>query len=256
MQCTFNDPTIFKGIIDIITTITDDIVTLLCYKDNISVQCMDSSHVSTTFITINNDLFKSYKSNNFVIISISNESLKPIIKSLMKDDELSLIYLGNAYNTLNVVIKNDEGESIFKLKLINIEFADPLTIPDVEYSNMISTNKKFLAKTLIDIKNMETDSVRIIMENDKLEFECENDNNSLEIKPNIDQVGKIINNSNIDILIGAKYLEKIQKMLTICKSKILISLDQAFPIRFQFKISDNKLSESSIDYFIATKIKD
>jgi proliferating cell nuclear antigen PCNA len=260
MECTFNDPTIFKKIITIMTNHSDEQITLLYDKSGLKATYMNKTCVTTTIITLNVNLFKKYKCESDKIgqLTLSSEGLKKKIKTLTKDDKISLKYNNN--NVLNLVIENNNGLKTYQLKLLHIEGIDePLSIPDVEYSNKLSIENDCLINAIKDIEVMDGDDVNICLKDGLLQFSSEDDYGMFEWSPESDKIEHISYEEDVDMVVCSKFLSDIIKMVDVSTDNVIIMLDPnpCYPLRFQFEIkgSDDEI-KSSIEYFIAKRVID
>ena len=158
-----------------------------------------------------------------------------------------------------------DGDNINKYSLNQI-YIDTETLDISSYGlnrNLIMTKKTGLTKILSDIKNTDADEVILNISENKVVFTAKSDLVSLKIKPSseIMQVMNLSGETDATTLrFNTKHLLNIPKILSICKPKICIHVDNQSPLLLQVSLlSDMKTNdgmESSIRYYIAPKIDD
>lgn len=80
---------IFKQIIDSIKDLVND-ANFDCTDDEISVQCMDSAHVSLVAVTLNAGAFDHYRCDRSVSLGLNSANMAKICKMMNKGDCLTL----------------------------------------------------------------------------------------------------------------------------------------------------------------------
>lgn len=100
----------FKHIVDAIKDLASDF-NLECTEDEISVQCMDSAHVSLVAMTLNSSAFSHYRCDRSLTLGVNSENLSKILKMMGKDDQLILKAEDDGDN-LNLMFENPKTDSI------------------------------------------------------------------------------------------------------------------------------------------------
>ena len=101
---------ILKGIIEAIKDLVTD-ANVDCSEEEISIQCMDSSHVSLVAVSLNASGFEHYRCDRPLSLGINSANLAKIFKMMGKDDvvvlkaedepdNLSLIFEGTKTDTI------------------------------------------------------------------------------------------------------------------------------------------------------------
>ena len=259
MECDFRYSSNFKGIIDILGNITENI-TFHFNDKGMTIQAMDGSHISLLYIELFRDQFIKLVADKPITISLSAISLKPIIKSMKDNDNISMKVKAQSA-LVDIILTNGENKNKYSINQI---YVDIETLDNTSFDiprNLIMTKKNGLTKILSDIKNTDADEVIVSIIDKKVVFTSKSDLVSLKIKPSIEimEVTQIIpNDDNTIVRFNTKHLFNIPKILTICKPKLRIYLDNESPLLLQVSLlSDDKDDdgmESSIRYYIAPKI--
>ena len=107
---------IMKHIIDALKDLVND-TNVECGPEEISVQCMDSAHVSLVAVELASTAFEQYRCDRQLTLGVNSANLSKIFKMMNKDDillmkaedepeTLSLVFEGSKNNTIA-----DFGES-------------------------------------------------------------------------------------------------------------------------------------------------
>jgi|LakMenEpi03Aug12_release.lakeMendotaPanAssembly.Ray.scaffolds.fasta_scaffold539053_2 proliferating cell nuclear antigen len=261
MECAFRYNSNFKGIIDLLANITENI-TFQFNENGMNIQAMDGSHISLLYVELFIDQFTSLVVKKPITISLSTISLKPIIRSIKDSDSISM-RLKDKSSIVDIILT--DGDNINKYSLNQI-YIDTETLDISSYSlnrNLIMTKKIGLTKILSDIKNTDADEVILSISENKIVFTAKSDLVSLKIKPSA-EIMQVMNLSedveNTTLRFNTKHLLNIPKILSICKPKLCIYVDNQSPLLLQVSllsdVKNNDGMESSIRYYIAPKIDD
>lgn len=261
MECTFRYNGNFKGIIDLLANITENI-TFQFNENGMNIQAMDGSHISLLYIELFIDQFTNLVVKKPITVSLSTVSLKPIIRSIKDSDNISM-RVKDKSSIVDIILT--DGDNINKYSLNQI-YIDTETLDISSYGlnrNLIMTKKTGLTKILSDIKNTDADEVILNISENKVVFTAKSDLVSLKIKPSseIMQVMNLSGETDATTLrFNTKHLLNIPKILSICKPKICIHVDNQSPLLLQVSLlsdmKNNDGMESSIRYYIAPKIDD
>ena len=261
MECAFRYNSNFKGIIDILANITENI-TFQFNENGMYIQAMDGSHISLLYIELFIDQFTTLVVKKPITISLSTSSLKPIIRSMKDSDSISMRAKEQS-SIVDIILTDGENKNKYSLNQIYI---DTETLDVSSYGlnrNLIMTKKSGFTKILSDIKNTDADEVILSISDNKVVFTAKSDLVSLKIKPSI-EIMQVINlagdNEKTTLRFNTKHLLNIPKILNICKPKICIHVDNQSPLLLQISLlsdmKNNDGMESSIRFYIAPKIDD
>ena len=261
MECVFRYNSNFKGIIDILANITENI-TFHFNENGMSIQAMDGSHISLLYIELFIDQFTTLVVKKPITISLSTVSLKPIIRSMKDSDNISMRAKEQS-SIVDIILTDGENKNKYSLNQIYVD-TEKLDITSYGLNgNLINTKKIGFTKILSDIKNTDADEVILSISDNKVIFTAKSDLVSLKIKPS-SEIMQVINvledNEKTNLRFNTKHLLHIPKILNICKPKLCIYVDNQSPLLLQVSllsdIKPNDGMESSIRYYIAPKIDD
>mmetsp|Transcript_13013 Transcript_13013/g.19617 ORF Transcript_13013/g.19617 Transcript_13013/m.19617 type:complete len:271 (-) Transcript_13013:664-1476(-) len=122
-----------------------------CSPKGITVQAMDDTHVSLVYLSLEAELFKTYKCDRTITLGINLDSMNKVLKWAADDDSLTLTAKDDE-NVMNVRMqsKDAERDSQFNLRLVQIN-ADTLNIPDSEYDCVIQMPSRDFKKIVNDL---------------------------------------------------------------------------------------------------------
>lgn len=101
---------IFKQLIDSIKDLVND-ANIDCSEDEISIQCMDSSHVSLVAMSLSAQAFDHYRCDRTLSLGFNSSNMSKILKMMGKDDVLVLKALDDA-DSLTMMFENPKTDTI------------------------------------------------------------------------------------------------------------------------------------------------
>merc|ERR1711904_642809 len=143
---------LLKKIIDAIRELCKE-VNLECGEKGMSMQAMDSSHVSLVKLTMKETVFEQYRADREKVLGVSMESLSKIFKLCDNSDSVTLKSDDDA-DAVQFVFESEKEDRIsdFSLKLLDIE-AENLGIPEnQQYKGVIKMPSGELMKICRDLK--------------------------------------------------------------------------------------------------------
>ena len=88
-EAVLTEGAMFKGIIDAIKDLVSD-CNLDCSEEEISIQSMDSAHVSLVSVNLGSAAFQHYRCDRPASLGINTANMAKIFKMMGKDDNLTL----------------------------------------------------------------------------------------------------------------------------------------------------------------------
>jgi len=254
-EATLSEARIFKNTLEAIK----DLITQTnfeCSKNGITLQSMDSSHVSLLNLVLRADGFESYRCDKSMSLGIEIKSLTQILKCARNDDKVTLKAMNK--DKLIFIFKNSDKTQKFELKLLEID-NETLAVPDTEYAFKIKGSSHEFQKTCRNL-SMFGDSISIDVDSNSLKFTTVGENSSTDTVFNSSSSSSGKNENNEKFMIKAsdgsisqtfslKYLSFFAKGANLSNNvKFLMSED--VPMVIQYKIEDF----GYIKYYIAPKI--
>lgn len=108
-----------------------------CSNSGISLQAMDSSHVSLVSLLLRRDGFDLFRCDKNLSLGINLASMGKILKCAANDDIVTMKADDNG-DHITFIFESPKKEKVsdFQLKLLEIE-AESLGIPDTEYKSVV-----------------------------------------------------------------------------------------------------------------------
>lgn len=222
----------------------------------ISLQAMDSAHISLVSFMLNESAFSSYRCDKSTTLGISLVELSKIFKMSSTDDQVTL-KSDNESNFLNITFDNLKSgrTSEFQLNLINID-SESLGIPDTEYPTSIKLGSSDFFKickelnTVADVVQFQVSDANSFC----LSYKGKSGKGKIVLKSKIDEKeeGSIIIKceEEVNSLYGLSYLNNFAKANSLSNS-VEICLSSQFPMMISYDI-DNV---GFMKFFLAPKME-
>lgn len=101
---------ILKLLIEAIKDLVTD-ANLDCSEEEISLQCMDSSHVSLVSLSLPAAAFDQYRCDRHISLGFNSSNMAKIVKFMEKDDIVTM-KADDDGDTLTLMFENDKAASI------------------------------------------------------------------------------------------------------------------------------------------------
>ena len=123
---------IFKQIIEALKDVVSD-ANIDCTADEISIQAMDSSHVSLVQVALQSNGFDHYRCDRAISLTFNSTNMSKTLKCAGNDDAITL-KADDSAETLTLMFEAPSQDRIadFELKLMDIS-SETLAIPDTSY---------------------------------------------------------------------------------------------------------------------------
>ncbi|CAB1322117.1 unnamed protein product [Coregonus sp. 'balchen'] len=220
-----------------------DLITEACWdvsSSGISLQSMDSSHVSLVQLTLRSDGFDSYRCDRNLAMGVNLSSMSKILKCAGNEDIITLRAEDNA-DTLSLVFEtlNQEKVSDYEMKLMDLD-VEQLGIPEQEYSCVVKMPSGEFARICRDLSQI-GDAVMISCAKDGVKFSATGElgtgNVSIEM------------NEPVQLIFALNYLNFFTKATPLSKT-VILSMSADIPLVVEYKIADM----GHVKYYLAPKI--
>lgn len=101
---------VFKQMIESITSLVND-VNIDCNEDELSIQCMDSAHVSLVAISLSSGAFDQFRCDKPITLGFNTPNMSKVMKMMNKDDILVLKAEDDG-EKLMMMFESDQGGTI------------------------------------------------------------------------------------------------------------------------------------------------
>ena len=228
-----------------------------CSSTGISLQAMDSSHVSLVSLNMRSDGFETYRCDRNLSMGMNLSTMSKILKCAGNDDVITMKASDNADTvTFMFESQNNEKVSDYEMKLLDID-AEQLGIPDTEYSCVVKLPSGEFQRICRDLSQF-GDSVVICCTKEGVKFSTSGDTGSGNIKlaqnssSDKEEEAVIIEmNQAVSLTFALRYLNYFAKA-TPLSPQVTLSMSQDVPLVVEYKIGDIGF----LKYYLAPKIED
>lgn len=228
-----------------------------CNSSGISLQAMDSSHVSLVSMLLRSDLFDPYRCDRNVSLGINLSSMSKILKCSSADDIITIRAEDSAdLVTFVFETKNSDRVSEYQLKLMDID-SEHLGIPDQQYDATIKLPASEFQRICRDMAVM-GDSVTINCTKEGVKFSANGELGSgsvhLKATSNVDKEEETVSiqtNNSVCLTFALRYLNLFTKATPLSPS-VTLSLSKDVPLLVEYKIENSGFAR----FYLAPKINE
>jgi proliferating cell nuclear antigen len=227
-------------------------------ENGISLQAMDSSHVSLVALLLRADGFEKLCADRNLTLGINISSMAKIMKCAANDDILTM-RADDAADSITFVFEGAKSEKIsdFELKLMDID-GEFLGIPETEYNASITMSSAEFAKICRDLTIL-GDTVVISATKEGVKFSVDGDLGSGNILVKQDggsaddkSVGTSIELTEpVTLTFALRYLNFFTKA-TALSDRVKLSISPDVPLVVEYNIEEL----GYIRFYLAPKIED
>jgi proliferating cell nuclear antigen len=249
------------GMLKKITEAMKDLVTEAnfdCSTTGISLQAMDSSHVSLVALLLRADGFDHFRCDRNVSLGINLANMGKVLKCCNNDDTLTLkADEGNDSMTFMFENQNADRISDFELKLMDID-SEHLGIPDTDYKSTIKLPANEFQRICRDLSIL-GDTVTIAVGKDGVKFSVtgEMGSGNMTIRQNTsvdtkeDEQVTIEMEEPVTLNFALRYLNFFTKATPLSGS-VVLCLSKDVPLVVEYRMEDL----GHIRFYLAPKIED
>jgi len=244
---------ILESVKDLVTDANFD-----CSSSGISLQAMDSSHVSLVSLLLRADGFEQFRADKSGSLGINLNAMTKILKCASNDDSVT-IKSEEKGDHVNFIFESPKGEkfSDFELKLLDID-SEVLGIPDTEYKTIIKMPSSEFQKICRDLTILgDTVIISATKEGVKFSVTGEIGNANISLKPTGDVDSKPEESVSLQIeepvqlTFALRYLNFFTKA-TALSGSVSLSMSKDVPLVVEYRIDDL----GYIRYYLAPKIEE
>jgi len=248
---------ILKKLLDAIKDLVSD-ANFDCSSTGISLQAMDSSHVSLVSVLLRKDGFDKYSCKRDATLGINLASMAKILKCAATDDILTLKADAESKSEIDFVFESASADKIteFKLKLMEID-SEHLEIPDTEYKAVVKMPASEFQKICRDL-TMFGDTVVINVDKEGVTFSVKGEcAGSITVKQSGPKEGEesgsvsISLEEKVSLTFALRYLSSFAKA-TALSSTVTLALSPDAPLVVGYDIEELGF----IKFYLAPKIED
>lgn len=227
-----------------------------CRREGMSLQAMDSSHVSLVSMLLRAEGFEPWECENSCQLGVHLDHLMRLLKCMRTKDSLELNYEDG--DELKFVFKNETEERVshFSLKLMEID-AEHLGIPETDYKTCVQMPSTEFMRICRDLSFGDTLNIKV--SKDEISFSVTGDlgsgTMSLRCSTATDEeqpeATLIDSKENISQSFALRYLQSFIKATPLSKV-VTLRMSIAIPLLVEYKIDEL----GYIRYYLAPKIND
>ncbi|NWI99549.1 PCNA protein, partial [Crypturellus undulatus] len=226
-----------------------DLITEACWdlgSGGISLQSMDSSHVSLVQLTLRSEGFDTYRCDRNIAMGCAGNEDIITLRAEDNADTLALVFEA----------PNQEKVSDYEMKLMDLD-VEQLGIPEQEYSCVVKMPSAEFARICRDLSHI-GDAVVISCAKDGVKFsangELGNGNIKLSQTSNVDKEEEAVTiemNEPVQLTFALRYLNFFTKATPLSPT-VTLSMSADVPLVVEYKIADM----GHLKYYLAPKIED
>lgn len=259
-ECRLLQGSILKKIIESIKDLVNE-ANFDCTANGLSLQAMDSSHVSLVALFLKHDGFQHYRCDKNISLGVSMASMAKLLKIAGNDDIVTL-RAEDAGDQLTFLYESPKQlrHSSFSLKLMDID-SEHLAIPDSEYKCTIDMPSAEFQRICREI-TVVGDTVKITATKEGVKFSVNGDmgNGCIICKPGMDEKDDtavaIKLEEDISLTFALRYLNFFCKATTLSTS-VKLKMSPEIPLVVEYKIEqDDGDSMGHLRFYLAPKISE
>ena len=252
MEVQLNRNDVFKRVVDAMKDLVSD--TTLKFSDSgMSIQSMDSSHVSLCKVHLNTTFFETYVCGDKpTSIGLRLSNLAKVLKCSGKDDSVILKTTSNNSDILTLMFENKSKNKIidFQMKLMDVD-EEELAIPEKGYEYSFTMDTMEFTRIIRDISDL-GDTCTISVSSDTVNFSVSGDVGEVEIR--VRNITSLIETaseqSEITLTFALGYLKLFTNAAPLSKI-VNLSMSTEMPLLVEFLLEEN---DGKIQYYLAPKI--
>jgi len=245
---------VFKQLIEALKDLVQD-ANIDCTPDELSIQAMDSSHVSLVQVSLRSNGFDHFRCDRTISLGFNSQNMSKVLKCAENNDIITL-KADDDGETLTLMFESPSSERIadFELKLMDIS-NEPLGIPDTTYQCTIKMPSSEFQRIVRDMMTL-GDTCVIACSKEGIKFSVTGDlgTGNVLLRSNAgtekeeDQV-IITMEEPVELTFALRYLNFFTKATSLGPS-VILSMSPDVPIVVEYPIEET----GHIKYFLAPKI--
>lgn len=249
-----------KKLIDSIKDLVTD-ANFDCNSTGISLQAMDSSHVSLVALMLRAEGFEHFRADRNLSLGINLGSMAKILKCAGNEDIITLKSEDEA-DQVSFMFENPKQTRVshFALKLMDID-SEHLGIPDTEYKCVVQMSATEFQRICREITII-GDTVKISVSKEGVKFAVAGDlgTGSIVCKSNsaVDDEEDSVNikvEEEVSLTFALRYLNFFAKA-TPLSGAVTLKMSPDVPLVVEYKMQDDETELGHIRFYLAPKIEE
>jgi len=247
---------ILESIKDLVTDANFD-----CSSTGISLQAMDSSHVSLVLLFLRSEGFEHYRADRNISLGINLSSMAKILKCAGNDDNITLKAQDNGEN-VSFMFESEKQTRVshFSLKLMDID-TPHLGIPKTQYKCVVQMSAQEFQRICREISII-GDTVKISASKEGVKFAVSGDMGTGSIicksNPCVDEDDMAVSikvEDEVSLTFALRYLNFFAKA-TPLSSTVTLKMSPDVPLVVEYKIGQEDNQMGHIRFYLAPKIEE
>jgi len=257
-ECRLLQGSILKKIMESIKDLVNE-ANFDCSSTGITLQAMDSSHVSLVALFLRADGFQHYRADRNISLGISLASMAKILKIAGNDDIITL-RAEDAGDAVTFMFESPKQTrlSSFSLKLMDID-SEHLGIPDTEYKCSVKMPSSEFQRIVREITVI-GDTVKISASKEGVKFSVSGDMGTGSIickqNPSVDEEDDAVViklEDEVALTFALRYLNFFAKA-TPLSDVVTLKMSPDVPLVVEYKIQTEDGDMGHIRFYLAPKI--
>eukprot|EP00037_Helgoeca_nana_P012759 m.116538 g.116538 ORF g.116538 m.116538 type:complete len:266 (-) comp21631_c0_seq2:160-957(-) len=230
-----------------------------CSSNGISLQAMDSSHVSLVSLLLRYDGFSPYRCDRNINLGINIQSMTKIMKCASNDDYITLSAKTDSPDAVTFTFESPNADRVseYEMKLMDID-SEHLGIPDTDHEATVKMPAGEFQRIVRDLSSIgESVNINVTKEGIKFSTTGELGNGNVHLK----QTGGADEDDKDEVVIelqepcsltfALRYLNMFAKATPLSDS-VTLSMSKDVPLVVEYKIGEM----GYIRYYLAPKIEE
>jgi len=228
-----------------------------CNEYGLSLQAMDSSHVSLVSMILRADGFAPWRCDHTCQLGINLQSFNKVLKCMGAKDEVQIKYKEGS-DLCDLVFKSPEEDRVshFSLKLMDID-SEHLGIPETEYKTTVKMSSSEFQRICRDLAVL-GDTLTISVHKDNVQFSVTGEVGKGEMTVKQSTASdEMEEGTMIDCLepvvqtFAMRYLNFFTKATVLSKS-VQLSMSPEVPLMVEYQVDEI----GHVRYYLAPKIEE
>jgi len=227
-----------------------------CNEYGLSLQAMDSSHVSLVSMILRADGFAPWRCDHNCQLGINLQSLNKVLKCMGAKDEVEIKYKEGG-DECDFVFKSPEEDRVshFSLKLMDID-SEHLGIPETDYKTTVQMSSSEFQRICRDLAVL-GDTLTIEVNKNEVQFSVNGEIGKGEMTVRESSASDEIEGTNIACqepvtqTFAMRYLNFFTKATVLSKS-VQLSMSPEVPLMVEYQVDEI----GYVRYYLAPKIEE
>lgn len=256
-EAKLSQASLLKKVLDSVNSLIEE-GTWDCSDSGMSLQAMDSSHVSLCSLMLKTEAFEAFRCDRNVSVGLNLATMTKIVKCAGNDDAVT-IKTGDKSDTVSFVFENPNGMKMsdYEIKQMDLD-GEHLGIPETDYSCVVKMPAAEFQRICRDLSQL-GESVVIECDKEGVQFSAQGDIGTGNIKlaqtASVDKEEEAVvieMQEKVTLTFAFRYLNFFCKA-TPLSPQVTLSMSADVPLVVEYKIGDNA---GYVRYYLAPKIED